>query len=926
MKTHTEAFKIAIGDGGRQIQNYIVYGATTLTSQLYSINYSYDGNILKSVMKQLVVESSVDIPINTEINWTFGVYTSNAYELLDMGNYVVVKSEYNEDTKLYTLTCYDKIIFSMKDYEDMNLTYPMSVRDYISAICEHLGLTFANINDTNFANWNRQIPDEKYLDSNGNGIGYTFRDVLDELAEVTASTICINNDDQLEIRYINNTLDTITGKHLKDVNVKFGEVYGPVNSIVLSRSAGSDNVHYPATTPENPIEIKISDNQIMNGNDRSDYLPDIYAKLNGLQYCINDFSSTGICYYDVCDRYTIQIGENSYSCVMFNDEIDISGGLVENVYTNMPEQSETDYSKSDVTDRKINQTYLIVDKQNQTIQSVVSNVSEQNNKISEITQTVDELNQKIEDIADITAQAESSNAVLQFEDINASEPISIVIHPITTNISYLYPRNNLYPSDTLYMTNRILRFTNTTTNEVFDYELPEDLLYIDSNTYDEFHLYYETTTCEVVKKCAYASDGTVTALNQTETHTYTYPTILLTDGDYTVELVGYNQGYINVRLVASNIYTSQFATKVEMSSAITQTSNQIMLEVNEKVDNEDYTHAKIVAKINDDTSQILIEADKIDLNANDIINLIAGNTINLTSKAIAINSTNFKVTTAGNLTATNANITGTITANSGQIGGAIITSDVVRMSDAGFSSNTGKYAFWAGESNGEYGSANTNATFKVDHYGNLIASNVDIEGNINATSGTFNGSVNIYSGDTLNCYTTNGNRSLKVDNSGVSVYGGAGTYCGSLSPMIGGDDAFAIGLRSPNGSSGLSVYNTITQTTSPYGMYAYSFNQMCLESKKKNITKFNGNALNIIENGELYTYNYKVEDDKTKEHIGFVIGDLGGKYKTPKEVISNDGKGIDTYAMLSILWKAIQEQQEQIEELKKEINKLKGEK
>ena len=76
----------------------------------------------------------------------------------------------------------------------------------------------------------------------------------------------------------------------------------------------------------------------MNRNDRSDYLPDIFSKLGGLEYYLNDFSSTGICYYDLCDRYTINIGEEYYSCVMLNDEINITQGLEENIYTEMPEQ------------------------------------------------------------------------------------------------------------------------------------------------------------------------------------------------------------------------------------------------------------------------------------------------------------------------------------------------------------------------------------------------------------------------------------------------------------------------------------------------------------------------------------------------------------------------------------------------------------
>ena len=68
----------------------------------------------------------------------------------------------------------------------------------------------------------------------------------------------------------------------------------------------------------------------MNFNNRSDFLPDILEKLNGLEYYLNDFSSTGITYYDVCDRYNVQIEDKTYSCVMFNDEISITQGLEEN--------------------------------------------------------------------------------------------------------------------------------------------------------------------------------------------------------------------------------------------------------------------------------------------------------------------------------------------------------------------------------------------------------------------------------------------------------------------------------------------------------------------------------------------------------------------------------------------------------------------
>lgn len=449
----------------------------------------------------------------------------------------------------------------------------------------------------------------------------------------------------------------------------------------------------------------------MNFNNRSDYLQGILNALNGLYYYLNDFNSTGILYYEVGDLYNVQIGENIYQCLMLNDEVNVTTGIEEIVHTDMPEKSETDYSKADKTDMRINKTYLIVDKQNQTIESVVNNVTEQNNKISQITQTVDEINSKISDIADITTYGESDRALVELTDINESEPIMIKVHPTSTNISYLYPRDNLYPSDTQYMPNRIIRFTRTyeeegqTLTEDIDYTLPDNLLRYSDTVYDEFYLDYDSTTCQVIKRCAYNADGTVRALGTETTIDYPYPTIALGEGNYTITLLGYDFGYIYARLMAKNIYTTQFYTKVETDSRINQKADEINLGVSQTLTNYSTTNEmnsaitlkaneitstvsntyetknnaqsnysqlqqtannissvvstkvgedEIISKINQSSEAVTIDANKIKLN---------GKTIDLTGQDIKIASTNFNVDKNGNVTAnslssSNANITG----------------------------------------------------------------------------------------------------------------------------------------------------------------------------------------------------------------------------------------------------------------------------
>ena len=773
MKAHTPLYKDTVCLYGRELDSIITYTLNDeeielRNEELNSVSPHFEGSILKSVMRQLDIDSNVDIPLNTILNYQFGINVGDdietgepTYEYINFGNYIVYKSEKQEDTNSYKITCYDKMLYAMKDYEQFNTTYPITIRNYIGALCTYLGLTFKNASDT-FPNYNKNINTELFLNSEGKSIGYTFRDVLDQLAEVTASTICINeDDDSLEIRYINDTSDIINEEYFKDINVNFGEVTKPINTIVLSRAGGSDKVYrsYPENLPDDQKNaIEIADNQFMNFNDRDTYLPDILNKLLGLTYSLNDFSSTGITYYDLCDRYSVKIGDNTYSCVMFNDEINVTQGLEELVHTDLPSETVTDYTKADKTDRRINETYLIVDKQNQTISSVVTDVGEQNEKISTIEQTVNEINSKISDIADITTSAEDTDAQIELNEINQSEPVQLKVHPVVQNISYLYPSANLYPSEDLFMTIRTIRFHNTETNEDFDYELPEDLLYYDNEHYDEFLLDYgdgETTkVCQVTKRCKWNADGTVGLLTTPETHTYTYPYIPLTDGDYVVSILSYSYGYIFARLMAKNIYTTQFYTKAETNSLIEQKDDEIEIgvtqtltnyvtteqmnaqigvkadqitssvsatyetkndavgkfdnakaytdeelqaysttqevsttidqkivdnnvayvdiEVAKKVNNSDYTHAKIVAKINDNTSQAMIDADKVDINANDVLNILAGNTLNLTSKNIAISSTNFSVTKDGK-----------ITANSGDIGSWNIDTDGL-YSDFGF--------------------------------------------------------------------------------------------------------------------------------------------------------------------------------------------------------------------------------------------------
>lgn len=881
MKQHTIDFKNQLTELGRELRGVITYNDVTLEEEIYSITPHYNADLLKSVMKQLDIELSVDIPLNTIINCQIGIKVNGDYEMLNYGNYVVYKSEKQEDTGTYKITCYDKMIYSMKKNEDLGIDYPIKIKDYLIALGNKIGLSVAN---TTFYNQDMKIPSELYL-----GQDYTYRDILDEIAQATGSIIALNENDEIEVRYPTQTNDTIDEEFLKDINVDFGQKYGVINSIVLSRSGESDNVYLrdeDSVAQNGLTEVKIVDNQIMNFNNRSDYLQGILNALNGLYYYLNDFNSTGILYYEVGDLYNVRIGENTYQCLMLNDEVNVTTGIEEIVHTDMPEKSETDYSKADKTDMRINKTYLIVDKQNQKIESVVNNVTEQNNKISQITQTVDEINSKISDIADITTYGESDRAEVELTDVNESEPIMIKVHPTSTNISYLYPRENLYPSDTQYLPDRIIRFTRTyekdgtTKTENIDYELPDDLLRYSDTVYDEFYLDYDSQTCQVIKRCAYNADGTVRALGKEKTTDYEYPTILLGEGNYTITLPGYDFGYIYARLMAKNIYTTQFYTKVETDSRINQKANEINLGVNQTLTNYSTT--------NEMNSAITLKANEISStvsNNYETKNNAQSNYSKLQQTATGITSRVKKV-------------------EEDKVNKVEIISEINQSAEQ-VSIKANKISLSGKTLNLADNMAIVSNNFNVDSNGNMTCSNANFkEGNITlqGAKNKFNAKSPVDKNIYTSIYTTDSSAFININATSQNRIGlSAGTSDGGYTTLT---------VEGPN-SNILCWDGTVS---------AMRFEQVSKETQKKNIKKFT-KGLDIINQIDIYEFNYKNEKNEDKKHIGFIIGD---NYNYSKRATSNNNNSVDLYSFISVCCKAIQEQQEEIEELKKEIEKLKG--
>lgn len=619
------------------------------------------------------------------------------------------------------------------------------------------------------------------------------------------------------------------------------------------------------------------------------------------------------------------------------------------------------------------------------VSSIIQQIGDRTGKSTSLTQDIESIASQISDIADVTVSSSTTEATIassELQNVSASYPIRLEVHPVSDNISYLYPYSGLYPSSTTYLKTRTIRFTNITTNEIFDYVLPDDLLYYDANTYDTFVADYENRTVQITKKCKYNADGSVGTQTATTT-SYSFADEIeanldLTQGNYEVSLLGYSSGYIFVRLMAANAYTAQYATKVELSSSIRQTKTDITSEVaatyatkdttnslstriNQTVRsisltaNDNETSCGLVIKLkNEDGTELSSESANITLSglvkitdlsgtnsttidgsniktgtistnrlSSDVIttsnfsaqNINADNITSgtLTSRAINNGNGTFSVTAAGALTATNATITGTITATAGEIGGCSISGGQLQIDNAHIGSLSVEKI--------TTGTNSQNLTFTGSVTCNkLYASNSGRIGGWTISPSKLGGD-NTYLNPNGECqfYPTGGaivgwNNAIRLKGpSGIAIYNSHTAYGGSTTIDNGIHimaDLGNLNLMNENSSYGVNIRAYCSPSTignagqrsirlaaganiSMYAVSGYVYAQgtgvssdkvktdsgsASSKNVKTNIVEFKDEeyqkALNLLKNIKIYNYDYKYDLYEDRKQYGFILDEI----------------------------------------------------
>ena len=373
-----------------------------------------------------------------------GVEVDGTIEYEALGSYIIPKPENAEISATTKFSGYDYMLKFDIPYVDNN-TYPIRLDNYLENLCEQVGITLGS---KNFPNNSYMVKGNPFTN------GETCRTVLSNITQLTAGFAEVDkDDDKLYIRNFDidgDPVETIDGNNYDEF--KPNNVFGPVNSVRIQMNSGVDGEETikeeEGLTETTRCQITISDNYFLTSEaERNLVINNIYNTLHGLTYLPVTINYYGYPWLKLGQKIKVKDkNDNEYITYLMEHNINYNGGYSGTIASYALSKTQSAYKEIKTMKQWKRQTELSVDKINGNITSIIEEVDEQNSKINEVTQTVNELRSQISEVADVTQSADGYGNV-SIANINESEPIRVVVRPVTEDIAYLYASNNLYAAN-----------------------------------------------------------------------------------------------------------------------------------------------------------------------------------------------------------------------------------------------------------------------------------------------------------------------------------------------------------------------------------------------------------------------------------------------------------------------------------------------
>lgn len=340
----------------------------------------------------------------------------------------------------------------------------------------------------------------------------------------------------------------------------------------------------------------------------------IYDEIKGLT--INSFEGRTIIdpAIDIGDK--LIIGDKE---VIYQGEITLEGRFIAEINSiiQIKQKEETTVKKESqkVTNRRVQSRINEIDG---TITQLIEENSEHSEKISKVEQKIDSITQQITDIETFTKKI-SGVAQLKIQNAEKFPIISFIANGQTRTFEYDYPQEdypqNDYPQGIYSKVTLVVDTHNRTSissnAKIIEIEMKEPLYNLD-NICDQLVIQANedkaTCTIKTIRHLKVENGIITKVVEPVETILSESAELSLFEGTNYIYLLEYPNWQIEAEYMVKSSINKYLATKVEMNSKISQTADEINLEVRRKVDNDE-----IISSINQSAEEIQIQADKISL-------------------------------------------------------------------------------------------------------------------------------------------------------------------------------------------------------------------------------------------------------------------------------------------------------------------------
>jgi len=679
--------------------NYIEYDESDIQSFEYETTMVSDGNIIGTCelgKAEIQMLNNSNEYSSLKESWIETVHGSfYIYDVAPVQERVNIK-----------LSCYDIKYKLDKPYDSSKHTFPCKLKEWRNSIFNDCEVIY---DDSDFPNSELLLEEEPYVEN-----GASNRQVIQMIAQAGASAVVTDENDCFYFKWFEDVIHTV--EDWTELTTE-KEASKPVNTIVLGRGSTEDNIYYPEEELSEKVEFRIDNNYILDPQDvtstedrRYQTIIPVYDQINRFSYLIFSMRTQNI-----ENKLSVKLGQKIRYLDIYDNELEayvmtkkiiyLGGSMLDDnnyeitLSAEKINETSTDLSYSSSVINDILRVERKTDKNKGVIEDVIEKQSEHQKQIVKISQTVDTIQQQVSGEYGMDREVMGTNQVF-IED-------AMKYHPIELRISgYSKPQYLLYPNfmpgiDVVPLKYEEEMLTTLTvcvdsqdrqhpTENLQEYpiEIKEPLRAIGA-VKDELYVLIEDGELKayIIRYFQYTGEQIV-KLDKPTTETITCPKIELlehTNYVYIKEKLNY-QMYIKY-LVYSK-FNDFYATKVQMNTTIKQTENSIMQEVSQKADdNEIKTLLKttagnfeielskktkssnIIATINASPENLQILFNKIGIQANDVLNLLAGNEINMAARNISLKSDNCSIDKNGNAKFKNGEFEGKLKSTDGEIAG-----------------------------------------------------------------------------------------------------------------------------------------------------------------------------------------------------------------------------------------------------------------